>query len=73
MGVDMEPERDARLPPGHQPYDLLNGLRIGAVAGGLLGVGIAAITGFGGIGTVAVAAAPGGGAGYVCQKRDRGG
>ena len=33
-----------RLPAGRQPYDTINGLRIGALAGGLLGALIAAAT-----------------------------
>jgi hypothetical protein len=70
-GVDMDSDTEPRLPPGHQPYDPLNGVRIGAIAGGLVGVFVAALTGFGGIGTVAAAALVGGGAGYAYQKRER--
>ena len=33
-----------RLPPGHQPYDRLNGVRIGALAGGLVGALVGAVT-----------------------------
>lgn len=70
---EMDSERDPTgLPPGHQPYDPLNGIRIGAIAGGLVGIGVAALTGFGGIGTVVVAAAIGGSAGYAYQRRERG-
>jgi hypothetical protein len=35
---------DKPLPPGHQPYDPLNGLRVGALAGGLLGAPLTALT-----------------------------
>lgn len=69
--VDMGSERDRRPPAGHQPYDPLNGIRIGAIAGGLLGMGLAAITSIGGIGTVAVAAVMGGAAGYAYHRRER--
>ncbi len=33
-----------RLPPGRQPYDVLNGLRVGAFAGLALGAIVAAVT-----------------------------
>lgn len=33
----MEPSDGDQLPPGRQPYDSLTGLRVGAIAGGLLG------------------------------------
>lgn len=38
----MEP---TRLPEGHQPYDRLNAVRIGAVAGGLLAAPLTWLTG----------------------------
>lgn len=31
-------------PPGHQPYDALNGMRVGAITGGVLGAAVAAVT-----------------------------
>jgi len=34
----------SRLPPGRQPYDALNGLRVGAFAGLVLGATAAALT-----------------------------
>ena len=34
----------SRLPPGKQPYDALNGLRVGAFAGLVLGATVAALT-----------------------------
>ena len=37
-------DRPSRLPPGRQPYDALNGLRVGAFAGLAIGAGIAAVT-----------------------------
>ena len=33
----MKPSDGDQLPPGRQPYDSLTGLRVGAIAGGLLG------------------------------------
>jgi phage tail tape-measure protein len=42
----MSDKPDYRLPPGHQPYDQLNGARVGAIAGGAVG---AAMTAAGGI------------------------
>ena len=33
----MDESDDYRLPPGRQPYDVLNGLRIGALVGGIVG------------------------------------
>ena len=35
------------LPPGRQPYDPLNGLRIGALTGGIIGAVIAGLTNVG--------------------------
>jgi hypothetical protein len=63
--------RDSRLPAGRQPYDGLNGLRIGALAGGLLGVVAAAVTGVGGIWLVAGTAVVAGAAGYGYEKHRR--
>ena len=34
-----------RLPPGRQPYDSLNGLRVGGLAGALLGGVVALVLG----------------------------
>ncbi len=69
--MDSGPE--TRLPAGHQPYDALNGMRVGAVAGGLLGAFAAALTGFGGIWLVAGAAVAAGAVGYLYERRRRSG
>lgn len=63
------PEDDAhRLPVGHQPYDPLNGLRVGALAGGLLGAIAAAIVGLGYAWLILVGAALGGAIGYWYER-----
>ena len=40
----VEKDNGYRLAPGRQPYDPLNGLRIGAFAGGILGAIAAGVT-----------------------------
>jgi uncharacterized membrane protein len=35
-----------KLPPGHQPYDFANGMRVGGIAGALVGGGVFALTGW---------------------------
>jgi len=40
----MAKNQPSRLPPGRQPYDALNGLRVGAFAGLALGAVAAAVT-----------------------------
>ena len=39
----MHDVKDRRFPPGRQPYDVLNGMRIGALVGVILGAVITAI------------------------------
>jgi uncharacterized protein YcfJ len=58
-----------RLPRGRQPYDPLNGMRVGAVAGGLLGVIVTALTSIGFVWLVALGAVAGGVLGYRYEKR----
>ena len=43
-GMAMDENNSSRLPPGRQPYDVLNGLRVGAFAGLALGAVAAAVT-----------------------------
>lgn len=62
------PEND-RLPPGRQPYDALNGLRIGALAGGVLGVIATVLFSLANIGPTLAGAVIGGAAGYFSEKR----
>ncbi len=64
----MGEEQTDRLPPGRQPYDPLNGLRIGALAGGIVGAVIAGLTGLG-IWLVLVTAIVAAAFGYSSQKR----
>ena len=56
------------LPPGRQPYDLLNGLRIGSLAGGIVGIVIGAMTGAWWLLLVGVVG--GGAAGFAFERRD---
>jgi len=58
-----------RVPPGSQPYDALNGLRVGALAGALAGAGVTAIVGTGAAWTVLVGAAMGGAVGFRSERR----
>lgn len=39
----MLPVSDRRFPPGRQPYDLFNGMRIGALVGVILGAVLTAL------------------------------
>ena len=41
----MDEQERPRYPPGVQPYDGLNAIRIGAITGGILGIVIAFYTG----------------------------
>ena len=61
--------RTQRLPPGHQPYDGLNGLRVGTMARALLGAAAAAILGSAMLLLIVAGGAVGGAAGY---RRERG-
>jgi hypothetical protein len=60
------------LPPGRQPYDPLNGLRVGALAGGLVGAGVTAAAGAEYIWFIAIFAVVGGGVGMWSQRLTRG-
>ena len=60
---------DRPLPPGRQPYDPLNGARIGALAGGILGALGVALTGMGNAWLVIVGASAGAGIGYWTERR----
>jgi len=65
----MSRRRISSLPTGKAPWDPLNGLRIGALAGGLLGASTVALIGSGGVWVVLTGAAAGGAIGYWTQKR----
>jgi uncharacterized protein YcfJ len=62
-----------RLPQGHQPYDPLNGFRVGAMAGALLGALGVLVLGTGAIWLIFVGATGGGLIGYRSEKRKLGG
>lgn len=57
-----------QLPPGRQPYDPLNGLRVGALTGGIIGAVIAGFTDIG-IWFVFLTAIAAAAIGYWMQKR----
>jgi hypothetical protein len=58
-----------RLPPGRQPYDPLNGLRVGALSGGLTGAVAAVVIGPVYAWLVLVGAVAGGAIGYWYERR----
>jgi len=60
---------DQRLPPGRQPYDALNGLRVGGLAGAVLGAVITALTTVGLVWLVPAGAVAGAVAGYLYERR----
>ena len=60
---------DDRLPEGRPPWDPLNGLRIGALAGAVIGVSLTLITPASGIWLMVVGAIVGGAIGYWSEKR----
>lgn len=64
----MADENHDKLPPGRQPYDPLNGLRVGALAGGIFGAVIAGLTDLG-IWFVVLTAIVAATVGYWTQKR----
>lgn len=55
-----------RLPEGRQPYDSINGLRVGALVGGLLGAVVGALTHIPWL--LVVGAVAGGAAGFWSQR-----
>ncbi len=52
-------------PPGHQPYDAMNAVRMGALVGGVLGIALLAIVGVASAWMIIVFAVVGAVAGYV--------
>lgn len=63
----MDAKRPFRVPPGRQLYDPLNGFRVGALAGGLLGALITAATRAPWF--LLAGAAIGGAVGYLSERR----
>ena len=64
----MAHEESYKLSPGRQPYDPINGMRVGTLVGAILGAIVAGLTDLG-FWTVIVLAVIGGAAGYWSQKR----
>lgn len=60
---------DARIPPDRQPWDPANGLRVGALVGGLLGAGVVWLTGT--VWWLVVGAAAGGAIGWWTERSKR--
>ncbi len=58
-----------RLPPGATPWDTLNGFRIGALAGGLVGAAVAVLAGGATIPLILGGATLGAAIGYVVEKQ----
>jgi hypothetical protein len=56
------------MPAGRQPYDALNGLRIGAAAGASLGAVIALVIGTGMVPLIVFGGGLGGAAGYRFEQ-----
>jgi len=65
----MAKSSDDRLPAGRQPYDFMNGLRIGALAGGILGIAATALLSFSTIWLTIIGAIIGAVAGYQWEKQ----
>lgn len=61
-----------RLPAGRPPWDPWNGVRVGLFAGGLIGVILIAVSGWGLYWLALIPAAIGGLVGYRSQVRKRG-
>ena len=59
---------DNSLRPGHQPYDRLNGIRVGGLAGALLGGLATWLFGVGFVWLVVALAAVGGAFGYLWER-----
>ena len=57
------------LPPGLEPWDPANGLRVGALSGGLVGALVIALTGFTHFWVIAVTGLLGGAVGFWSEKR----
>ena len=65
----MDESEDYQLPPGRQPYDALNGLRIGALAGGIVGAIVLVVTSLESLWVLLVGAAIGAVVGYLYERR----
>jgi len=65
----MDESEDYQLPPGRQPYDVLNGLRIGALVGGILAAIVMVFTSLNSLWVLLIGAAIGGVVGYLYERR----
>lgn len=61
--------REKRYPAGRPPHDPINGLRIGAFAGGIMGILGSWLVASPNIVALLVGAVAGGAVGYVMEKR----
>ena len=59
------------LPPGHQPYDPLNGIRVGALVGVILGAVVTLVVDLG-VWPLVGGAVVGGIAGFRFERRESG-
>ena len=57
------------LPPGRQWYDPLNGIRVGGLAGAIVGGVVTALLGIGYVWLVVAGAVAGGAAGFLWERR----
>ena len=64
----VKPREASSLPAGRQPYDPLVGLRVGAIAGGILGVILLAISSLASFWFVVIGAVAGGAIGYWTER-----
>lgn len=70
----MKTKKRTILPTGLQPWDPINGLRVGAIAGAAVGAVAVAVSGVANFWVIALPAVVGAGLGYWSEKRrQRGG
>lgn len=65
-------KRASALPPGRQPYDPANGLRVGGFTGGLTAAVVSVALSLPPVATVAAGTLIGAAAGYVTERRKLG-
>lgn len=67
FGMSSDPQ--PRLPAGRPPWDPINGLRVGAFAGGAIGLIVTVLAGTSNVALILIGMAVGGIAGYWSEKR----